>query len=758
MVGLSLILAALATAPSAVAVEAGATTALGRHLCSVAGDDRVTLVEGRLLVPKDSAFARLRVTSGDCASPETLAVAVVPQVGRGGTIARIYVDENRLELRGGDLKRALVWWRAGTGVWTAAACVEATDGDDGTATCDAPLSREGVHSALSSGNLDVLRLPPGMPAPAAFEPPEVWPAEGGRTTSGPVALEALRAPMQRIVLSPPLWRTTSIEAWREQAVLPLEYPGVVTSVNCRPAGCWLSEDGASIIVATPSVGDSVTVGVRLRERVAMRQGDGLVGSTVVSVPMARCQLRPLTTMVLAGSEDFRLPVELGERCPTDLSDTATETTPPSASYLERREGDGKHLDVRLGHVPRRADSMELRLLRASTRAVIGTARLDVMASYVPSEVNLVDGELGELAVIPTNREVRLQWAGVDPRLAANIVPVALPGYYSLRHEGGDVLIRGATRSAGAVPLRFAFVVPAPAEGQQRAAEPLVAFESEAHFAVRQVNVPVSLAPDDQQTGRMFAVFCRNGTDGQEREIAAGELVTMPFAARGSCRLRIDRHSIDPSQGTQRIRVTVAITSPNGAPRGGGFSQVVVLATGTTLESVWLGASDTMRPFDHMSVQLSHDELPGHYQIEGQASGQPGRRYQMVFGDQHLRLYGSAAVPTGLYRVTSGAGAGVLQFSAGVLARLALLDREGKEFPLDLEFGLLGTNLSDRADLSVVAGLGVTVPLLNPQESTQAAIGVHAWAEYAPTRHGANTKPVAFIFGPSISLGDFGTNL
>jgi hypothetical protein len=160
----------------------------------------------------------------------------------------------------------------------------------------------------------------------------------------------------------------------------------------------------------------------------------------------------------------------------------------------------------------------------------------------------------------------------------------------------------------------------------------------------------------------------------------------------------------------------------------------------------------------MSVQISHDDLAGHYIVEGQASGLPGRRYQMVFGDERLRIYGSATVPTGLYRVTSGKGAGVLQFSAGVLARLAVLDREGHEFPFDLEFGLLGTNLSDRADLSIVAGVGVTVPLLNPQEAAQAAIGVHAWAEYAPTRADANTRPIAFIFGPSISLGDFGTNL
>jgi hypothetical protein len=167
----------------------------------------------------------------------------------------------------------------------------------------------------------------------------------------------------------------------------------------------------------------------------------------------------------------------------------------------------------------------------------------------------------------------------------------------------------------------------------------------------------------------------------------------------------------------------------------------------------------MLPYDHVVVQITHDDEVGYYVATGGSSGIPSRRYQMVFGDGRMRLYGSATVPTGLYRIAGGGTqSGVLQFNAGVVARLAFLDREGHEYPLDLEVGLLGTDLSGHPALSMVLGPGITVPLLNPQQAAQAAIGIHAWLEWAPGRTGRGERPLAFIFGPSISLGDFGTNL
>jgi hypothetical protein len=177
---------------------------------------------------------------------------------------------------------------------------------------------------------------------------------------------------------------------------------------------------------------------------------------VETILVSRCELRPQVKRLLGGTKDHRVPLLLGERCPTDLSDLAAETSPPSGAWVERSDAAGKRLEVRLGRVPARADAVELRLLRASTRTVIGTTRLDVRASYAPRSVVLTDPALGEVPVIPTNREVRLQWASEDLAISADLEPVALPGFYSVRRDGRDVYVKGEARTEGAVAVRFAY--------------------------------------------------------------------------------------------------------------------------------------------------------------------------------------------------------------------------------------------------------------------------------------------------------------
>jgi hypothetical protein len=67
---------------------------------------------------------------------------------------------------------------------------------------------------------------------------------------------------------------------------------------------------------------------------------------------------------------------------------------------------------------------------------------------------------------------------------------------------------------------------------------------------------------------------------------------------------------------------------------------------------------------------------------------------------------------------------------------------------------------------MVAGLGVSVPIGNPNQPTQAAINIHAWMAYSlGTRTGQlldtrgqptgsiELSPWAFVFGPSITVGN-----
>lgn len=142
------------------------------------------------------------------------------------------------------------------------------------------------------------------------------------------------------------------------------------------------------------------------------------------------------------------------------------------------------------------------------------------------------------------------------------------------------------------------------------------------------------------------------------------------------------------------------------------------------------------------------------------------------GTGHFRFYATATIPTGLYRVN--APSSVLSLNFGILSRLVPLTHEGRESFFGIELGAMGVNLAGvsnfPASLSLMGGLGVSLPLGSRGEVTQSSVNLHAWImrEYrndactsstlSPGAPGcALASHWAFVFGPSISIGDIGAN-
>ena len=100
----------------------------------------------------------------------------------------------------------------------------------------------------------------------------------------------------------------------------------------------------------------------------------------------------------------------------------------------------------------------------------------------------------------------------------------------------------------------------------------------------------------------------------------------------------------------------------------------------------------------------------------------------------------------------------MPISVGALTRVTFVRRDGRDFPIGLELGPFGTNLSDKPAFSLVGGLGLSIPVLNPGTVLQASFNFPAWVEYAPSRAGRGEPPVAFLFGPSFSVGRLATTL
>ena len=62
-------------------------------------------------------------------------------------------------------------------------------------------------------------------------------------------------------------------------------------------------------------------------------------------------------------------------------------------------------------------------------------------------------------------------------------------------------------------------------------------------------------------------------------------------------------------------------------------------------------------------------------------------------------------------------------------------------------------------VALVAGPGISVPIANVSRATQTSINVHGWFEYEVSRDVLHQQgqSFGFVFGPSISIGDIGTN-
>ena len=198
-----------------------------------------------------------------------------------------------------------------------------------------------------------------------------------------------------------------------------------------------------------------------------------------------------------------------------------------------------------------------------------------------------------------------------------------------------------------------------------------------------------------------------------------------------------------------------------------MSERMVIRAGAQPRIFWIHG--VKGQFDRLNVRVSQfiDEA---HDLGGDArTNVPAAQWAVVVGEGHLRFYATATIPTGLFRIT--APSDVLTLNFGALSRLTWLNRDGQEGLLGLEFGALGIGLAATPGfprtLAVLGGIGVAVPIGNRGEPTQASVNLHAWVAYElrddyHLTAGDATSPLAshlsFLFGPSITIGNVGTNL
>jgi hypothetical protein len=229
-----------------------------------------------------------------------------------------------------------------------------------------------------------------------------------------------------------------------------------------------------------------------------------------------------------------------------------------------------------------------------------------------------------------------------------------------------------------------------------------------------------------------------------------------------------RERLHADDGAQEFQLAVSVVGADGSPKADARidRRLVLRRAATPLFVPLSGASD---PFDRFLVRVAVADDDQHYTTDnGKDRALPQAQWSVVTDKSHLRLYGTTAIPTGLFRLADSGHSGILTLSVGALMRLVALSSEGNAFPVGLEAGVMWLGIagdtdpsaSSRGAVALVVGPGISVPIANTGRTTQTSINVHAWFETEISRVvlNQNGSPFGFVFGPSISIGDVGTNL
>ncbi len=660
-----------------------------------------------------------------------------PELDAAGTT--LYADQGRLEIKGARLAGVHVIWRSGV-----------KTGEDG---CLAPSA-----GPNGKGETCGLTVPRDLAPDASF----TWTVTtGAQAGPGPArAPEPLRP--ARIVLDRLLAATATVDLTGGVGRLAVAHPEAVAAVDCAPARCE-PEEAAILVRALSVAATSLTLRIRLAPRYFIARGDALDGTTTRTIPILHCAAAIVSGPPLRRVEATKMILKVDGRCggePRELRWTVNGEL-AAIERVERVDG-ATYLQLGVGDVE------DAQVTVTATRpepdgSVVAVARVQVAVAPQPRAILELPG-FGKIPFIPTNRDALLRSAPVGDH--AHLVPLPVEGAYLVRAEGRLSRVRGEESAGGFVALRFGYRLDTlpPAF----AATDLAILTEPLQRPVREASVPVSLATSTAGTAALLELLCA-GRSGRVRAIAQGEKTSIPFAERDSCRLVIHRERFKTEDGTQDVTVEVNVTKLDDSSRADAhLSERMVLRAGTQPRVFWIHGMRA--PFDRLTVRVSHMVDEAH-DVGGSELyvNLPAAQWSVVVGEGHFRFYATAAIPTGLFRMT--APSDVLTLNFGALSRLTWLDREGHEGLVGLELGAMGIGLAATPGfprtLAILGGLGVGVPIGNRGEPSQASVNLHAWIAYElrddfPLNAKDPASPLAshwsFLFGPSITIGNVGTDL
>ena len=656
-------------------------------------------------------------------------------------------DEGRLDAQGQHLAGTQVYFRGAKKDWLDA-CYQPSPTEGGE-RCSWTVSR---HSSGDPDGNQVAFLPRGA---HMVEQARFYDARGQR-----VMLEARFHKPAHIYLQRLLPVDASVDISSGSGELELIHPEAVGTVSCAPLSCELRNGRVFVLAAAQPV-ETIKATLRLRPRVMIQVGEQFDSEQTADVLITTCPMEIVSGEPFRGTESAGVVLKLEGLCASEAS---------SLQFLRgRREvvvsrtvhgEDGTYVYLRIGRIE--AESLTITAMRRRNVAVAVARSVTRAAPQIRAALE-VPG-FPNVDFIPTNR-----WATVHVvLLGAEAHAVALPieGVYEARYDAVRSYVRGDPHAAGMTPLKFAIRnphLPGPLAQVDLAVVPDLLLRG-----VREANIPAPLHAGAKAERPLIEVLCGGDAPNGPIRLKVGTTENLAFRLRDTCRVIFHRDRLEAKYGTQRVRFEMDVYAVDGSRRSDAHvAETLTLRHGTERRVAYVHG--VINPFDRVVVRVRHEADETHYMGASEIrTGAPAAKWTAIFGAARARLYATTAFPTGLYRLSTRAQSGLLSLNFGLLSRLTWLDDEGNEGFLGLEGGLvvigLGNAVTGSGDeltqAGAVIGLGLSVPFANRASSAQASINVHAWLEVDLTNNDetADAGRLAFIFGPSISIGNLGTNL
>jgi hypothetical protein len=688
----------------------------------------------------------LALCASDSSTLDLVATARPPSIDASGVV--LLLDQGKVELRGSRLAGAAVAWRSNTA--SGVDVCEAPRLDGGAERCAFEVGR-GLSADPASANLSLL-------------------AAGGRAGADVKNYDAqgeLVAPSSsvltpaRVVLTSIVPADASIDLSTGHGEVELSHPEAVSGVDCGAQRCELTGRMLRVRSLSSNVG-SVDVKFRLISGVVVSKGAGFEATPSVSLSVVHCPMSVASGPLLRDTDAASLVVRIEGRCAREVPSLKFMIgSEPAEVRMTLVDSTGTNVLLFLGNTSAAALTVTA-VHDDATSVAVAVARVETIVPPHSSASLEIPGHKN-LGFIPTNRPAIVHL----PPLGAHghLVPLPVPGVYTVQKQGSEYSVTGDPDASGQVALRFGYRIDS-LPGALADAD-LGLITSPLLRPVREANLPAPIGGSALGPRPIVEFVCGTPDNPAER-VTPGVTAHLPYESRDNCRLIFHRNRLPRNYGTQKLNLEIDVVDSDGGSRAEGHvAESIVMRPGA--EPIYAWINGVKAPFDRILVRLSHAADEAHYvgALEIQ-TGAPEVKWTAIMGTGRARLYATTAIPTGLYRFGDDEHSGVLSLNFGVISRLTWLSRDGHEGFLGLEAGIMAIGLANDTSTSgesltqvgAVAGLGLSVPIANRSTPTQASINLHAWFEVDISHHGEGNEAsrTSIIFGPSISIGNIGTNL